>query len=161
VFAERIGADLAADLPAQRDPAPDVRTGRLLDASTREHVAATMTDGAGVLRSRESLGRTLGRLRELGLRAGRPGEPGTAAWEATNLHTVATFVALAARAREETRGSHWREDFPERDDGAWRARLVGTLDPADDVDASVPRLDVQALPETIELPEPVRVAEER
>jgi L-aspartate oxidase len=159
VFAERIGADLAADLPAQRDPAPDDRTGRLLDASTREHVAATMTDGAGVLRSRESLGRTLGRLRELGLRAGRPGEPGTAAWEATNLHTVATFVALAARAREETRGSHWREDFPDRDDVAWRARLVGDLEPGRD--AAVPTLELQQLPATIELPEPASVPGER
>jgi L-aspartate oxidase len=109
-----------------------------------------------VLRSRESLGRTLGRLRELGLRAGRPGEPGTAAWEATNLHTVATFVALAARAREETRGSHWREDFPDLDDQTWRARLVGSFDPTQD--AAVPRLEVQPLTGTIELPEPATVA---
>ncbi len=160
VFAERIGADLAAGLPPQRDPHPDVRPGRLLDASTREHVAATMTDGAGVLRSRESLGRTLGRLRELGLRAGRPGDPGTAAWEATNLHTVATFVALAARAREETRGSHWREDFPDLDDLTWRARLVGSIDVG--AGAAVPRLELQPLAHaegtTIELPEPAEVA---
>ena len=29
--------------------------------------------------------------------------------------------------REETRGSHWREDFPDRDDEHWRAHLVTRL----------------------------------
>ena len=28
-------------------------------------------------------------------------------------------LAAAAMLREETRGSHWREDFPERDDERW------------------------------------------
>jgi L-aspartate oxidase len=141
VFAERIAADVGRGLPPQQQPRPDVRPGRVLDAAIREHVAATMTDGAGVLRSRESLGRTLGRLRELGLRDAA--EPGTASWEATNLHTVAAFVALAARAREETRGSHWREDFPELDDVAWRGRLAGTL--GGRPQAPLPQLDYQPL----------------
>ena len=52
-----------------------------------------MAGGAGVLRSRESLGRTLGRLVELRLLTTE--EPQTAAWEATNLHTIASFVAAA------------------------------------------------------------------
>ena len=129
----------------------------MLDAAIREHVAATMTDGAGVLRSRESLGRTLGRLRELGLRDAA--EPGTASWEATNLHTVAAFVALAARAREETRGSHWREDFPELDDLAWRGRLAGTL--GGRPQAPLPQLDYQPLApaEVVEVVEVVQVVE--
>ena len=37
-------------------------------------------------------------------------------WETTNLLTISTALADAAALREETRGSHWREDFPERDD---------------------------------------------
>jgi L-aspartate oxidase len=143
VFAERIAADLSRGLPPQRDPVPDPRPGRVLDAAVREHIAATMTDGAGVLRSRNSLGRCLVRLRELSMRDSD--EPGTAAWEATNLHTVASFVVLAARAREETRGSHWREDFPERDDAVWRGRLVGTFSGA--ADAPVSRLDMHPLPD--------------
>ena len=32
-------------------------------------------------------------------------------------------------AREETRGCHWREDHPERDDAAWRRHLVVRLNP--------------------------------
>ncbi len=125
VFAERIAADLAEQLPPRRDPAPDSRPTLLYDASIREHVANTMAGGAGVLRSRQSLGRTLGRLVELRLLTTE--EPSTAAWEATNLHTIASFVATAARERQETRGSHWREDYPERDDERWGGHLVGTL----------------------------------
>ena len=33
-----------------------------------------------------------------------------------------------AQMRTETRGSHWREDYPDRDDGRWRVRLVTRLD---------------------------------
>jgi L-aspartate oxidase len=82
-----------------------------------------------VLRSRKSLGRTLGRLLELRLLT--TDEPNTAAWEATNLHTVASFVVAAAGDREETRGSHWREDFPGPDDARWAGHLVGTLVPGE------------------------------
>jgi L-aspartate oxidase len=51
-------------------------------------------------------------------------EVGTEAWETTNLLTISTALAAAAALREETRGSHWREDFPERDD----ARMSGHFD---------------------------------
>jgi L-aspartate oxidase len=34
-----------------------------------------------------------------------------------------------ALERQETRGSHWREDFPERDDASWRIHLVSRMDP--------------------------------
>jgi L-aspartate oxidase len=126
VFARRIGRALAVGLPEHREPAPDPRPTGLLAAVVRDHVAATMTEGAGVLRSRDSLGATCARLMELRLQT--DDHPRTEAWEATNLHTVASFVAAAARHREETRGSHWREDFPDRDDGTWAVHQVGRLD---------------------------------
>ena len=83
-----------------------------------------MTDGAGVLRSRDSLRLTQLRLTELRLLATEA--PSTESWQATNLHQVASFIAAAALEREETRGSHWREDFPDRDDVRWRRHLVGS-----------------------------------
>jgi len=51
------------------------------------------------------------------------GEPSTDAWETTNLLTVACGLVDAARRRQETRGSHWREDFPERDDLHWAGHI--------------------------------------
>ncbi len=44
-------------------------------------------------------------------------------WETTNLLTISVALADAAALREETRGSHWREDFPERDDARLRRPL--------------------------------------
>ena len=37
------------------------------------------------------------------------------ALEARNLHTVAGLIVAAALGREESRGAHYRNDFPDRD----------------------------------------------
>jgi succinate dehydrogenase/fumarate reductase flavoprotein subunit len=55
--------------------------------------------------------------------------------ELRNLAEVAASVALAALAREESRGAHTRGDFPERDDEHFRVRLV-LADGARQVDAA-------------------------
>jgi L-aspartate oxidase len=78
-----------------------------------------------VLRSETSLAGTGQRLASLA--AEESDDPCTETWEATNLHAVASFLVAAAHLREETRGSHWREDFPDRDDERWGGRLVGRL----------------------------------
>jgi L-aspartate oxidase len=131
VFAARIGNVLASALPERREPlAPSHDTG-LLSAVAREPLQAAMTEGAGVLRSAESLATTTGVLAALGRIPGE--EPHTQAWEATNLHAVASVLAANATLREETRGSHWREDFPAPDDAHWHVRLVSSLDEAGQV----------------------------
>lgn len=62
-------------------------------------------------------------------RSGRkPAEPGVETWETANLHLVARVLVAAALRRAETRGCHWREDHPERDDPGWQRHLVVTLD---------------------------------
>ena len=42
-----------------------------------------------------------------------------AGWELQNLLTVAQLMTVAATAREESRGTHFRSDFPARDDANW------------------------------------------
>jgi L-aspartate oxidase len=54
---------------------------------------------------------------------------GPPSWEMTNLRTVATALVAAATARTETRGSHWREDFADRDDAHWLGRILTRLGP--------------------------------
>ena len=45
-------------------------------------------------------------------------------WRRYNLTTVARLIARAALRREESRGGHFREDFPERDDLHWKVHIV-------------------------------------
>ncbi|WP_376707682.1 hypothetical protein [Nocardioides alcanivorans] len=72
-----------------------------------------MTDLVGVLRNEAGLREALGAL---GTLLDDGAEVGVPAWETTNLLQVSLALAGAALARPETRGSHWREDHPERDD---------------------------------------------
>jgi L-aspartate oxidase len=129
VFAGRIGADLARDLPPQADPV-DVGGGGLeqyvVSSTMREDLQRAMVLGAGVLRSAESLSGTLDTLTQIGGK--RSNDPRPVNWEVTNLHTVATALVAAALAREETRGCHWREDFPDAVD-AWRGHLLAAIAP--------------------------------
>jgi L-aspartate oxidase len=127
VFAGRIGADLARDLPPQAEPVvPDVPAW-VVSSTTREGLQRAMTRGAGVIRSAPSLRATASTLD--GLRSTRSADPRPENWEVTNLHTVATALLAAAALREETRGCHWREDFPDADE-SWRTHLHAALDPA-------------------------------
>ena len=124
VFAGRIGEDLERGLPTPGPAVPQPPEGVLLDPSTRLDLELAMTRGAGVLRSADSLAGTAKALLAL---EDRPStQPCPRAWEATGLHAVATALVAAAAKRQETRGAHWREDFPLADD-AWRGHLVTTL----------------------------------
>ncbi|MFD0270748.1 L-aspartate oxidase [Streptomyces sp. NPDC127106] len=135
VFAERIADDIAASAPSGSGPGvPVPSTGPLQPAEARYEVQRIMTQGAGVLRSAESLRAAAAALEDLYATAltaletnGKTAVPGTDTWEATNLLCVARVLVAAALRREETRGCHWREDFPDRDDAAWRRHLVVRL----------------------------------
>ncbi|MGW6198591.1 L-aspartate oxidase [Kribbella sp. NPDC055110] len=126
VFARRIAAHLANGLPERREPVADRRTPGLVDADAVPELQRAMTVGAGVIRSATGLseaGAAIAKLIE------QPyDEPGTPGWEATNLVTVASALIAAATAREESRGAHWREDHPDRDDLHWFGSLDVTLD---------------------------------
>jgi L-aspartate oxidase len=124
VFAERIAAVLAAGLPPAAEPAADLRPAGLVDASVIRPLQQLMSASAGVLRSGTGLTQAAAGLAGLGRQQSE--KPAADAWQASNLHLVATALSAAALAREETRGSHWREDFGEPDD-AWRGHLISTL----------------------------------
>src|SRR5262249_30226728 len=99
----------------------------VLPAATMRDLTTAMTDGAGVLRSAASLEAASKSLGELGR---RPADDecggGTEQWETTNAHLVASALVAAATLRRETRGCHWREDYPDADE-SFRGHLVTHL----------------------------------
>jgi L-aspartate oxidase len=127
VFSRRIAEDIARELPPQADPAPeDRRAGGsrwVLHPDGRGDLQRAMSAGAGVLRSAETLS---GAAAELTRLARVRATPGTASWESTNLFTVASTLLAAAYARRETRGSHWREDYPEAS-AQWLGHILGCV----------------------------------
>jgi L-aspartate oxidase len=127
VFARRIADDIARDLPPQADPVAPAETGTwVVPAEIRVGLQRAMTLGAGVLRSASTLTGAAAELNRLG---GLRATPRMDTWEATNLLTVASTLVASAYARQETRGCHWREDFPYAAD-EWRGHLLDAIDPA-------------------------------
>ena len=157
VFGRRIANSImAAPLPRPTIAEPVGRAGAVA-AAIRPRLQELMSRYAGVLRDQKGLdaaGRELTALLDPALLdpalldpatvdgppfegapvqgapvQGAPVRGETESWEATNLLTVASAVVAAAMRREETRGSHWRSDFPDRDDQHWRGHLDTTLRP--------------------------------
>ncbi|MEV7182873.1 L-aspartate oxidase [Kitasatospora sp. NPDC093102] len=141
VFAERIAADLAelhaaGELPERTVDVAAARAAQpvpLPPSEARAEIQRLMSRGAGILRSAASMADTAAGLALLAEQAHahvaeeKPSDPRVETWEAANLLLVATALVAAAAQREETRGCHWREDFPERDDAHWRRHLITTL----------------------------------
>ena len=135
VFADRIGSILHDGLPERADPVPRPGNASVLCAARRPEIQHAMTEGVGVLRSRESIAGALNTLNSMSDREPNA-VPATECWETTNVGLVAAAIAVGAGVREETRGSHWREDFPDRDDQLWRRRVISTLTPAGELAVS-------------------------
>jgi succinate dehydrogenase/fumarate reductase flavoprotein subunit len=164
VFGARAG-DAAADLARNRDlRQPDARAatailrhaygplergeGELPFAITRE-LKELMWTSCGVVRTREGLLHARDALGELAERVESIAVPGPRevnfAWQEAldlaNQVLVARLVTESALLREESRGAHYRADFPESDDKNWLRYIV--LSEAGDGEISVDYRPVQ------------------
>jgi adenylylsulfate reductase subunit A len=104
--------------------------GNLTAAEYEEKIRQIVTDYIGYHRTEEKLRLAVDLLRQLaaeehGLHA-RDYHELMRAHEARNIREVAEMVATAALERRESRGSysHFRADFPNRDDANWRKMIV-------------------------------------
>lgn len=85
----------------------------------RNSIRSLMDRQVGIERSAESLRAALDQLSFWASYAFDALSPGPAAWETQNLLTIAWCVAAGALRREESRGVHYRADYPEPRD-VWR-----------------------------------------
>ena len=132
VFGRRAGqlaAELAAQSPAIERPVPlshvlppSPRTELDLD-DVRHSLQSLMSRNVGIERSADRLRETI-EIVEFWSRYVLDkvfDEP--RAWETQNLLTVACCIATGAATRCESRGVHFRADFPEPDDAHWRCHI--------------------------------------
>ncbi len=93
---------------------------------TVDEVRDVMWRQVGLVRSREGLEQAVGALTRWSgaVRASSTNQPVEPADR--RLHSIVTVglrIARAALRREESRGGHYRSDFPVRDDARWRRRI--------------------------------------
>ncbi len=146
VYGARAGTNAAAFAQTQTvgvTPAdshiPDTATMVSADKvdDIRHTIRETLWKNVGIERNGEGLQETLAQLQEVAeaactpLSLGDEGEQYTqGTCEAANMLDVARCITEAALLRTESRGAHYRSDFPERDDTAWHRRIILTRDKA-------------------------------
>jgi L-aspartate oxidase len=98
---------------------------------TAEEIQDLMWRNVGLFRDRDGLASALAILEDAWTADDaqrRDGAPQDAdAWRRTSVLTVAMLIARAALRREESRGGHYRTDFPKRDDVHWQRRVAETV----------------------------------
>ena len=101
-------------------------------------IADRASVGAGTIyryfESKEALVNAIYRQEKL-----RFGHLGEAEYEVLNMLTLGTQIAKCALLREESRGAHLRDDFPEVDDARWRRHTTLRL-PAHEREEGVGRV---------------------
>jgi L-aspartate oxidase len=119
VFGARAGATAIADqfpppaAPAKTATGVDLTPADwMIDPQTRYYVQELRWRRVGLIRDGEDLRSALDELTALASRAPN--------LRTRNFAELARLIARAALWREESRGGHYRKDFPERDDRNWR-----------------------------------------
>ena len=102
-------------VPPPLAPYPSRNIDALLHAIQRG-----MWQNAGLLRDAQGLSRMKQALEDMGAQIA----PHRGSIELANLHTVAALIVDSALAREESRGAHYRNDFPRRDDANFSQHSV-------------------------------------
>ena len=126
VFARRIAQAIAIDNPMTKSvEESDHQDSYLVPHRLRREMQSIMDRNVGVLRSETSLLHAQRWLESLDQSGSREI---TEDWESANMYAISVVLTQHALIRTETRGSHWREDYPERD-SAFEVRLVSHRNP--------------------------------
>ncbi len=120
VFGARAGQAMRKELgktPASIPGSQPLASNGPMDAPIEQvmsEIQDLMWRDVGIVRTGATLKRTIDQLTQICPRVAHPQT--RRAFEARNIHLVGTLVARAALAREESRGAHYRLDFPAHDD---------------------------------------------
>jgi succinate dehydrogenase / fumarate reductase flavoprotein subunit len=116
----------------------------------RNQLRTVMTEQVSVFRTEQGILEAMETLRELKVRAERTSLVGKGGqmnqelvqrWELDNLLSVAMTICQAALAREESRGAHFRDDYPDRRD-TYNYHTLVTMDRFDTVELGRREIDM-------------------
>jgi L-aspartate oxidase len=100
-----------------------------VDSGTEEvvrEIQDLLWKDVGIVRTGKRMKQAIERLKELSMRVAHPHT--RRSWEAQNLRTVGLLVARSALAREESRGAHYRTDFPTHNDAKFLKHSIAKGD---------------------------------
>lgn len=100
---------------ADKTPLPTPQAPAVEFAKAVEETRAVLWNKVGIIRNGKQLSEAIKRLAELAI--SEPADPTRPAYEAGNILAVARLIARCALAREESRGAHYRSDFPLKNEG--------------------------------------------
>jgi len=124
IAVSRVAPDIEpVGVPAQNPPAHVFDDEEI--AAARMRLQETMWERAGLVRSGAGIRKAIEILDGLQAKYGTPCISRDSI-ELANMIEVAQLVAHAALAREESRGAHYRTDFPTLDDENWKCHLLLT-----------------------------------
>jgi L-aspartate oxidase len=110
---------------AEDSPIPERHDDRDFNATDLANsIKALMWRRVGIVRTGLELAEADRRLETWQHGADRVARPAPRDYELRNQLAVARLITRAARERAESRGVHFRDDFPDRDDAQWRVDLV-------------------------------------
>ncbi len=90
-----------------------------------DQIRTILWESVGIIRNARDLTRAIEQLSALNVE--RPAQPSRAPSELYNAWTLAQLIARCALEREESRGSHYRSDFPFRNDEQFQKHSVVSL----------------------------------
>lgn len=96
-----------------------------LEEELRRRLRSLMWKEVGVIRNKETLQKAMRELQKIDKEGNRLTKEGLneRRIELRNMTTVAKLIAKAAFIRTESRGTHYRTDYPKRDDMNWRKSI--------------------------------------
>ena len=120
---------------ATRDALTDnrkLKTDNCSIESIKDVIREALWKNVSIERNGEGLQETLAELQDLKESLGNvltcPEIPDVATIETVNMLNVALMITQSALARTESRGAHYRADFPTQDDTNWYRRILMTRD---------------------------------